>query len=87
MICKISIYLADSCIFIQNGTLLPTGISFPNNKEDYSLRTALLIYHSSLITHHFSLYARGRAECRQCRCQNRYNDLYHRLPCFLFHSL
>jgi serine phosphatase RsbU (regulator of sigma subunit)/tetratricopeptide (TPR) repeat protein len=28
-ICKISISLADSCIFIQNGTLLPTGISFP----------------------------------------------------------
>lgn len=28
-ICKISISLADSCIFIQDGTLLPTGISFP----------------------------------------------------------
>ena len=28
-ICKISISLADSCIFIQNETLLPTGISFP----------------------------------------------------------
>ena len=30
-ICKISISLADLCIFIQNGTLLPTGISFPKN--------------------------------------------------------
>ena len=32
-ICKISESLADSCIFIQDGTLLPTGISFPKNKR------------------------------------------------------
>ena len=32
-ICKISISLADLCIFIQNRTLLPTGISFPKNKS------------------------------------------------------
>ena len=36
-ICKISISLADSCIFIQNGTLLPTGISFPIFFNEFNL--------------------------------------------------
>ena len=42
-ICKISICLADSCIFIQNGTLLPTGISFPYNIPLYDTNDILVI--------------------------------------------
>ena len=48
----------------------------------------------SLITHHFSLitslqraYTARRSQRCQRGCQNRYNYLYHRLPCFLLHSL
>ena len=57
-----------------------------------SLSAPLVVF--SLITYHFSLitslqhaYTARRSQRCQHRSQNRYNYLYHRLPCLLLHSL
>ena len=52
----------------------------------FTYHFSLFTYHSSHITSLQHAYAACRSQRCQHRCQNRYNHLYHRLPCFLLHN-